>query len=80
MNTPGLWWGPWKNSFHVPLLLGCLSKLVIYGVGVCCGSIILHPWLKFYFILFLGMVMYMYDNAFETKKIKFKPRMELNHN
>ena len=39
-----------------------------------------HPWFKFYFILFLGMVMYMYDNAFETKKIKFKPRMELNHN
>ena len=26
------------------------------------------------------MVMYMYDNAFETKKIKFKPRMERNHN
>ena len=26
------------------------------------------------------MILYMYDNASETKKIKFKPRKELNHN
>ena len=36
-----------------------------------------HPWFKFYFLLFLGMVMY--DNDFETKEIKFKPRINLNH-
>ena len=27
-----------------------------------------HPWFKFYFLLFLGMVMY--DNDFETKENK----------
>ena len=27
-----------------------------------------YPWFKFYFLLFLGMVMY--DNEFETKKNK----------
>ena len=37
-----------------------------------------YRWLKFYFPLFWGMVMYMYDNEFKTKKIKSKPRMKLN--
>ena len=37
-----------------------------------------YPWFKFYFLLFLGMVMY--DNEFETKEYKFKPRIKLNHN
>ena len=27
-----------------------------------------YPWFKFYFLLFLGIVMY--DNEFETKEIK----------
>lgn len=34
----------------------------------------------FYFLLFRGMIMYMYDNEFETKKkTKVKPRMKLNY-
>ena len=37
-----------------------------------------YPWFNFYFPLFLGMVIY--DNAFETKGIKIKPRIKLNHN
>ena len=37
-----------------------------------------YPWFKFYFPLFWVMVMY--DNEFEPKKIKLKPRIELNHN
>ena len=37
-----------------------------------------YPWLKFYFPLFLGMVMC--DNEFKTKAKKFKPRIKLNHN
>ena len=36
-----------------------------------------YPWFKFYFLLFLGMVMY--DNEFETKEIKFKPRIKPQH-
>ena len=36
---------------------------------------------QLYFLLFWGMIMYMYDNEFETKKkTKFKPRIKLNHN
>ena len=36
---------------------------------------------QFYFLLFWGMIMYMYDNEFETKKKrKFKPRKKLNLN
>ena len=37
-----------------------------------------YPWFKFYFLLFLGMLMY--DNKLKTKKIKFKPRIKLNDN
>ena len=37
-----------------------------------------YPWFKFYFLLFLGMVIY--DNEFETKEMKFKKRIKLNHN
>ena len=38
-----------------------------------------YPWFKFYFLLFLGMLMY--DNEFKTKENKiFKPRIKLNHN
>ena len=35
-------------------------------------------WFKCHFLLFLGMVIY--DNEFEQKKLKFKPRIELNYN
>ena len=34
---------------------------------------------KFYFLLFWGMVMYG-NNFSKQKKIKFKPRVKLNHN
>ena len=38
-----------------------------------------YHWVKFCFLLFLGMVMY--DNEFETKENEnFKPRIKLNHN
>ena len=37
-----------------------------------------YPWFKFYFLLFLGMVIC--DNEFETKEMKFKKRIKLNHN
>ena len=36
-----------------------------------------YPWFKFYFPLFLGMVMY--DNDFKTKGDKFRPRIKLNY-
>ena len=39
-----------------------------YFKYICCGSINFYPWFKFYFPLFLGMVMY--DNEFETKENK----------
>ena len=38
-----------------------------------------HPWFRFCFLLFLGIVMY--HNEFESlKKIKYEPRIKLNHN
>ena len=47
----------------------------------CCGSIQYH-WFKFSFLLFWGMVVC--DNnmvmSLKQKKIKFKPRIKLNHN
>ena len=37
-----------------------------------------YPWFKFYFPLFLGMVIYvMCDNELKTKKIKFEPRIKI---
>ena len=53
------------------------SCLVLFlKLYICCGSI--YPWFKFYFPLFLGMVMYY--NEFKTKEKKFEPRLKLNHN
>ena len=41
-----------------------------------------YPWLKFSFLLFLGMLMY--DNnmimSLKQKERKFEPRIKLNHN
>ena len=45
--------------------------------------IILNPWFKFSFLVFLGMVMYDYNNmtmSLKQKKRKFEPRIKLNHN
>ena len=43
-----------------------------------------YPWFKFSLLLFLGMVMYMYDNnmisSLKQKKRKFEQRIKLNHN
>ena len=41
-----------------------------------------YPWLRFYFLLFLGMAMYNHDmiTSLKRKKIKFKPRIKLNGN
>ena len=46
-------WKTWKQNF---------TELHVYVV------VQFHPWFKFYFLLFLGMVMY--DNDFETKENK----------
>ena len=37
-----------------------------------------YPWFKFYFPSFLGMVMLIM--SLKQRKIKFKPRIKLNHN
>ena len=37
-----------------------------------------YLWFKYYFPLFLGMVMYY--NEFKQRKTKFEPRIKLNHN
>ena len=37
-----------------------------------------YSWFKCHFPLLLGKVIY--DNEFETKEHKFKPRIKLNHN
>ena len=37
-----------------------------------------YPWFKFYFPLFWVMVMY--DSDLKQIKIKFEPRIKLNHN
>ena len=36
------------------------------------------PWYKFYFPLFLGMVIYMIMSL-KQRKIEFEPKMKLNH-
>ena len=43
-------------------LISCSSTLHVYVV------VQFYPWFKFYFLLFLGMVMY--DNEIETKDNK----------
>ena len=46
---------------------------------VQCVVVQFYPWFKFYFLLFLGIVMY--DNEFETKenKIWTKDKIEPQH-
>ena len=48
---------------------------VLFGIFVVVQF---YPWFKFCFPLFWGMVMY--DNGLKQRKIKFKPRIKLNHN
>ena len=47
-----------------------------------CVVVQFYPWFKSYFLLFLSMGMY--DNnmmmSLKQKKIRFKPRIKLNHN
>ena len=60
------WWVNWYLYRYVHL---------VYVVGQFC------PWFKFYFPLFLGMVIY--DNEFEIKKNKIwtkENRIKLNNN
>ena len=58
------------------LLIGqWLHKRILSGYAVVVQF---YPWFKFYFPLFLDMVMY--DNEFETKENKIKPRIKLNNN
>ena len=41
-------------------------------------NFIFYPWFKFHLPLSLGLVMYV--NSLKQRKIKFKPRIKLNHN
>jgi len=47
-----------------------------------CVVVQFYPWLKFSFLLFSGMGMYGNNMmmSLKQKKIKFKPRIKLNHN
>ena len=55
------------NSAYIPQMSGqCFC--------ICCG-LWFYPWFKFYFPLFLSMV-----RSLKQRKIKFKPRIKLNHN
>ena len=56
---------------------GLLAERVTWDVYVL---IQFYPWFKFYFLLFLGLVMYDMIMIFKQGKIKFKPRIKLNHN
>ena len=56
---------------------GLLAERVTWDVYVL---IQFYPWFKFYFLLFLGLVMYDMIMIFKQGKMKFKPRIKLNHN
>ena len=60
----------------INLLEAALSDGVLFLVYVVVQF---YPWFKFYFLLFLGMLMY--DNEFKTKenKIKTKDKIEPQH-
>ena len=65
-----------KTLVYIDLIaFGELSHDVSYVVKF-------HPWFKLYVLLFLCMVMYDNDMIMGLKqeKIKFKPRIKLNHN
>ena len=40
-------------------------------------ALVLHSWFKLYFVLFLAMVIY--ESEFETKRLKFKQRIEMGY-
>ena len=66
-----------KTLVYIDLIaFGELSHDVSYVV------VKFHPWFKLYFLSFLCMVMYDNDMIMGLKqeKIKFKPRIKLNHN
>ena len=48
------------------------SKLAYISVYICLVQF--YPWFKFSFLLSLGIVIH--DNRFETKEIKFEPRIK----
>ena len=68
-------WLPFYPLFELTLLKHLFylsSRLIIVVVQF-------YPWFKFYFLLFLGFVIY--DNEFKKqRKIKFEPRIKLNPN
>ena len=66
-----------KTKVYIDLIaFGELSHDVTYVV------VQFYPWFKLYFLLFLCLVMYDNDMIMGLKqeKIKFKPRIKLNHN
>ena len=54
-----------KLQVFLIVLEACAACLAMHKVYVVVQF---YPWFKFYFLLFLGMVMY--DNEFETKENK----------
>ena len=71
-----------KQYFPVVLFI-MLYKVVLTFEPVdeileCNFLVQLYPWFKFYFPLFLGIVMLII--SLKQRKINFKPRLKLNHN
>ena len=56
-----------RDLLQLLLLFSSLISLLIHFLSVYV-VVQFYPWFKFYFPLFLGMVMY--DNDFETKENK----------
>ena len=63
---------PYERKVHVKFPCSVYAMVQLF-----------YPWLKFYFLLFLGMVMYDHEmiTSLKRRKIKFKPRdkIELQH-
>ena len=64
-------------AYTLSLPLPFPAPLPLHGVYVVVQF---YPWFKFYFLLFWGMVIYMMIMSLKQKKLKFKPRIKLNHN
>ena len=71
-----------ENVYHVHVcILGLAWHLSYYNPTISWMQVVLqfYPWFKFYFCLFLGIVMH--DNEFESKenKIWTKDKIEPQH-
>ena len=73
------WKGAENNAIRQSVNLDFINVSLMKAMYV---AVQFYPWLKFYFLLFLGMAMYNHDMiiSLKWKQIKFKPRIKLNHN